>query len=123
MDEWVSYIKEVEDLNYGITCLGNSGKSDPDTYLYQEFHSEAGNNTYNWGNAEFDALVEEGRPTLDQDKRYEIYEKAQKLLIDELPVAFTFASNQYEAMREDVKGYEHWTNTSYLGLANTWLDR
>jgi peptide/nickel transport system substrate-binding protein len=123
MDEWVSYIKEVEDGNYGITCLGNSGKSDPDTYLYQDFHSKVGNNLYNWANPEFDALVEEGRRTLDQDKRYEIYEKAQNILIEEVPVAFTFASNQYEAMRADVKGYQHWTNTSYLGLATTWLDR
>jgi peptide/nickel transport system substrate-binding protein len=123
LDEWVSYIKAVREGNYLLTILGSSGLTDPDDYLFLQMHSKAGNNRVFWKDPHFDKLVEAGRVTLDQTKRRQIYEEAQQYLIDQVPMAYMFYSNQYEAMGKYVKGFVHWTNTSYLGFRTTWLDR
>lgn len=123
LEEWTTYIDRVNSGDFNITILGTSGLSDPDSYLYTQLHSTEGRNQVNWQDETFDALVEEGRVTVDQDERRAIYEQAQRHLIDQVPVAYLFHSTQYEAMANYVKGFEHWTNTSYLGFATTWLDQ
>lgn len=37
-------------------------------------------------------------------------------------MVFLFHSAQYEALRTNVQGFEHFPNTSYLGLRTTWLE-
>ena len=123
LDEWTSYIKSVRTGQYQVTILGTSGLSDPDDYFFLQMHSKAGNNRVFWRNGDFDRLVEEGRRTVESAKRRSLYEQVQKLVIDQAPMAYMFYSNQYEAMSKRVKGFVHWTNTSYLGFATTWLDR
>lgn len=123
LDEWVSFIKSVREGNYSLTIMGTSGLSDPDEYLRLQLHSSSPLNRVFWKNAAFDQLVEQGRTTLDQAGRKRIYDQAQRIVIDEVPMAYLFYSNQYEAMRKYVRGFVHWMNTSYLGFATTWLDK
>lgn len=123
LEEWTSYIDSVNRSDFNITVLGTSGLSDPDSYLFTQLHSTEGRNQVNWVDAEFDGLVEQGRVTVDQDGRKRIYDEAQRRLLDQVPLVYLFHSTQYEAMAADVRGFEHWTNTSYLGLRTTWLDR
>jgi peptide/nickel transport system substrate-binding protein len=123
LEEWTSYIDSVNRGDFNITVLGTSGLSDPDSYLFTQLHSTQGRNQVSWDDATFDRLVEQGRVTVDQEERRRIYEEAQRHLIDQVPMAYLFHSTQYEAMSNDVRGFVHWTNTSYLGFAATWLDR
>ena len=39
------------------------------------------------------------------------------------PMAFLYSSTQYEAASKRVQGYDHFSNTSYLGLRTTWLQK
>ena len=55
--------------------------------------------------------------------RREVYVEAQELILDLAPHVFLFHRSQFEALRTDVMGFEHFPNTSYLGLRTTWLDR
>jgi peptide/nickel transport system substrate-binding protein len=41
--------------------------------------------------------------------------------MDTMPMVFIYHSTQYEAVRKAVRGFEHWPNTSYLGLRRTWM--
>ena len=54
---------------------------------------------------EVDALLEEGRVTLDETQRKEIYKEAQKLIAEDAPMAFLYMNSFTVAMRDDVKGY------------------
>ena len=45
-----------------------------------------GNNKTGWENMEFDALVEEANTINDQEKRYELLNEAEKILIDNMPI-------------------------------------
>jgi len=122
-EDWSIYLPTVFEGDFDATILGESGQSDPDDFLFNVFYTDNGGNLGFFSNAELDALLEQGRQVSDQDERRAIYAEAQEIILDEAPHVFLFHSSQYEALRQDVQGFEHFPNTSYLGLRTTWLDR
>jgi len=122
-EDWSIYLPKALDGDFQATILGESGQSDPDDFLFNVFYTDNGGNLGNYSNLELDALLEEGRSVSDQERRREIYVDAQEIILDEAPHVFLFHSSQFEALRQDVRGFEHFPNTSYLGLRTTWLDR
>ncbi len=119
--DWSIYLPNVAQKKYVLTILGTSGQVDPDDFLYNNFKTGAGNNFANYSDAQFDRLIEEGRTVASEAHRKQIYEQAQLRLLETVPVVFIYHSTQYEALRKSVRGYEHWLNTSYLGLRRTWI--
>ncbi len=119
--DWSVYLPTVFQKKYTLTILGTSGQVDPDDFLYNNFKTGVGNNFSNYSDAQFDQLVEEGRAVASETRRKQIYEQAQQRLLETVPIVFIYHSTQYEAHRKNVRGYEHWLNTSYLGLRRTWI--
>ncbi len=122
-EDWSIYLPTVQEFDFDATILGESGQSDPDDFLYDVFHSEGGGNFGEYSNPELDALLEEGRRVSGQEERKAVYEEVQALILEESPHVFLFHSAQYEALQSYVQGFEHFPNTSYLGLRTTWLER
>ncbi|PTM09598.1 MAG: hypothetical protein DA408_18030 [Bacteroidetes bacterium] len=54
-------------------------------------NTPSGSNRVQFGNAQTDALIDEIRVTLDEDKRNAMYREFQQLLYDEQPMIFLFA--------------------------------
>jgi peptide/nickel transport system substrate-binding protein len=121
-EEWSVYLPNFLKANYMATVIGNSGLSDPDDYLYDIFYSESGGKYNNFSDPELDKLLEQGRLVADQNKRKAIYDKVQARILQLVPMVFLFHSAQYEGLSRAVKGFEHYPNTSYLGLRTTWLE-
>ncbi|CAN5845192.1 ABC transporter substrate-binding protein [soil metagenome] len=121
-EDWSIYLPKVLDHDFDATILGESGQSDPDDFLYDVFHTGGGGNLGLYSNPDLDALLEQGRQVADPEKRKAIYTEAQQLILDEAPHIFLYHSAQYEAIRTNVRGFEHFPNTSYLGLRTTWLE-
>ena len=122
-EDWSLYLPTVQEGSFDATILGESGQSDPDDFLYDVFHTGGGGNFGDYSSPELDALLEEGRRASSQEERRRIYEEAQALILEEAPHVFLFHSAQYEALQTYVEGFEHFPNTSYLGLRTTWLER
>ena len=122
-EDWTIYLPKALDGDFGATILGESGQSDPDDFLFNVFYTDNGGNLGNFSDPELDALLEQGRQVADQEERRAIYVEAQERILDLAPHVFLFHSSQFEALRTDVMGFEHFPNTSYLGLRTTWLDR
>jgi peptide/nickel transport system substrate-binding protein len=120
-EDWSVYLPTVYEGDYQATILGSSGQADPDDFLYNQFHSGSAQNLVRLSDPELDALLEEGRRVSDPDARREIYLEAQARILELMPMVFIFHSAQYEAIRPNVQGFEHFPNTSYLGLRTTWL--
>ena len=121
--DWSVYLPTVFQKHYTLTILGNSGQADPDDFLYNPFHTGVASNYLNYSDPQFDKLVEQGRAVSGDAQRRAIYQQAQQRLQDTVPMVFLFHSTQYEAMRKNVRGYQHWLNTSYLGLRTAWIER
>jgi peptide/nickel transport system substrate-binding protein len=51
-----------------------------------------------------------------------IYDQVQARILQLVPMVFLFHSAQYEGLSKNVKGFEHFPNTSYLGFRTTWLE-
>ncbi len=120
-EDWSIYLDKALASDFQATILGESGQSDPDDFLYNVFISGSGNNLGDFSSPELDALLERGRQATSQEERRAIYTEVQQLLFEESPHVFLFHSAQYEAIGNNVQGFEHFPNTSYLGLRTTWL--
>ncbi|MFO7547089.1 MAG: ABC transporter substrate-binding protein [Trueperaceae bacterium] len=122
-EDWSIYLPKALEGDFQATILGESGQSDPDDFLFNVFYTDNGGNLGNFSDPELDVLLERGRQVSDQEERRAIYVEAQERILDLAPHVFLFHSSQFEALRNDVMGFEHFPNTSYLGLRTTWLDR
>jgi peptide/nickel transport system substrate-binding protein len=91
--EWSIFIEKMNSGQFDACMSGWAGtiESDP----YQLFHSsqmkDRGNNRVGFNNKEADALIEESRRTLDENKRYALYHKFHQLLHQEQPYTFLFS--------------------------------
>jgi peptide/nickel transport system substrate-binding protein len=83
-----------------MAVLASANYLDPDNYLWAQYHSsQAGSwSAASWfQNDELDALLEEGRSTVDQDARKAIYDEAQQLLVDHAVDIWIYAETENHA--------------------------
>jgi peptide/nickel transport system substrate-binding protein len=122
--EWGTFIDEVLIRNdYDAGVVGWIGQVDPDDWLYGLYHTDEQWNVFAYSNPEVDRLLEAGQVTTDQQERKAIYDQAQKIIAEDAPVAFFHNYEQYEALRDYVKGYQNMPNASKITFVDTWMDR
>jgi peptide/nickel transport system substrate-binding protein len=121
-EDWSIYLPKVMNSDFAVTLLGESGQSDPDDFLFNVFYTDNGANLSQFSDAVLDDLLEQGRQASDQEERRAIYQQAQDRIFELAPHVFLFHSAQYEAISPNVKGFEHYPNTSYISFTRTWLE-
>lgn len=103
--EWKTYLEMRKALRFDVARAGWIGDyKDPNTFL-ELFTSDNGNNQTGWSNAEYDRLIGEAAREPDPAKRYRLLEKAEAILMDELPVVPIFFYVSKELVRPCVKGW------------------
>ncbi|MBI5879187.1 MAG: ABC transporter substrate-binding protein [Chloroflexi bacterium] len=121
--EWSVFLSDYLGKKYEAVVSGYSAFMDPDNPLDGTYVSGRQNNFMSYSNPKFDELVAKGSQISDQAERAKIYRDAQQILIDDSPMVFLFASNEYEVSQTYVKGYMHYLNGSHVSLRNVWLDK
>lgn len=104
--DWGTFLQREHEEKYDVYVNSWTGFIDPDTYLYPMFRSDGGFNWLNYSNEELDGILAEGRTETDEDQRMEIYEEAQKLVVDEAPYVWMFHSKVLEAWDDNIKGHK-----------------
>jgi len=85
-EEWKVYLDTQDALNYQVSRAGWIGDYiDPFTFL-EIFKTGNGNNDTGWSNPDYDRLLEEASRTPDQVERYELFQQAEAILLDEVPI-------------------------------------
>ncbi|MBW8015280.1 MAG: hypothetical protein FVQ82_03770 [Planctomycetes bacterium] len=90
--EWSVLMTMVNDRKFEAMAMGRSGDILQDPY-HLWHSSQAGNRGLNYcgfNNPEADAIIEEGRRTLDEDKRNELYRRLHRILHAEQPYTFLY---------------------------------
>ncbi|MCS7199844.1 MAG: peptide-binding protein [Caldimicrobium sp.] len=105
--EWTTLIHQfIDKRRFQAVILGWTTGPDPD--LYDIFHStkvkSPGLNFVGYENPEVDKLLEEGRYTLDREKRKSIYYKFQKILVEDQPYTFLYIPMSLEAIHRRFRG-------------------
>ncbi|AJY74253.1 ABC transporter substrate-binding protein [Paenibacillus beijingensis] len=105
--------------DFQMDVVGWSGFVDPDEYLYNIFHTGGAWNQQGYSNPEVDKLLEQGRTTVGDDARKEIYKQAQKLIAEDAPMVFLYMNERTAAYRTSVSGFEVEPTVSTISLKRT----
>ena len=108
--------------DFDIAVTGDSAYVDPNTLILPAFKTDESGNFVTYSNPDVDKLIEDGIAATDQEARAEIYRQIQQILLDDRPWIPFFVANQYEAMRNNVKGYTHIPTGSNIAFRETWIE-
>jgi peptide/nickel transport system substrate-binding protein len=121
--EYAVWIKRWLAKDFDMTMNTTPGYADPDTAFFRALHSTKGQNWNSWSVPEIDALLEEGRRTLDQKKRKEIYDKTQVAILENVPHLWLFSAETIDFTQASVKGWKQHPMTLLYGFEGVWIDK
>ena len=100
------YLKRANKGEHHVYMSGWSGDTgEADDFLAPNLTCASSRGGIKFCNAEFDRLVEQGRATVDPERRNAIYREAQTLFKRERPWITMAHSSIYIPVRKDVKGF------------------
>ena len=108
--DWPTYLAKSRNGEHEAIQIGWTGDNgDPDNFLNVLLGCagiKGGSNLARWCNPEFMKLVLQARQSSNQQKRTELYEKAQKVFKKEAPWVTLAHATVFRAMSDKVKGYQ-----------------
>jgi oligopeptide transport system substrate-binding protein len=78
---------------------------DPATFL-ETFTGTSGNNWTGWSNPEYDKLIQQAATTLDQKQRFEYFQQAEALILEQAPLAPIYFGTRTYLINPAVKNYQ-----------------
>ncbi|WP_231638686.1 ABC transporter substrate-binding protein [Paenibacillus sp. JCM 10914] len=106
--EWAVWLERIyKGRDYELTIIGLDGKLDPYQIL-NKYLSDAGNNFFNYNNAEFDTTLHSAATEVDDAKRVELYKKAQRILADDAAAIYIMDPNSNVALNKKLAGYKQY---------------
>ena len=128
--EWKVYLKTLQTSDgnlptapFHIYRLGwNADYPDPSTFT-DMFTSYSEQNHTGWKSTEYDHLVEKAKVTAEKEKRSQLYDQAQKLLLEDGSVIIPIYVYSFASMfRDEIKGV-HLNPLDEWQLDQIWLTR
>lgn len=104
--EFAAMQKEAASGNFDTNQVGWSGRSDPDGNLFSFVTCKGALNDGHYCNADLDKLLTEARTELDLARRKAIYDKAEAILQDELPIVYVYYQPWPFALSKKVIGFK-----------------
>jgi oligopeptide transport system substrate-binding protein len=77
---------------------------DPENWLPELYGTGAGNNKQSYSNKQFDDLAKQAKVELDNTKRLQLWDQAQKIVVDDAPVLFINYRERFQVRKPWVKG-------------------
>jgi|GEM_PF-153798 len=123
IDDW-SVVSATCNLPEGACDAYNTatGGLGPDAAMYDSFHSGGAANAHFYSNERVDQLLEEGRSTIDEVRRKEIYDEALAIVLEDSPRIFINDQTIPVIYWAYVQGFETNPMYSYAQLDRTWID-
>lgn len=103
--------------------VGRPERSDPDELVYNLFHSstaEKGFNFVGYNNPEYDKTAEAQRAEIDQTKRKALVDKAQDLIMQDVPYFFMVYPKNVVAYNGNAWKKDTIVDQSGIGVRNFW---
>ena len=107
-EDWKVFLDSEHTQNYTLERAGwIADYTDPHVFL-EIWETGNGNNNTLWSNAEYDRLLHAALNAKTEAERYEIYQRMDAILVDEVPIIPIYYYKRVYAMSPKVKG--HWSN-------------
>jgi oligopeptide transport system substrate-binding protein len=104
---WATYLQDLRAHRYQMFGVGAgwiADYPDPQDFLDILFHSESRNNDGEYSNPEVDRLLEEARAEQDSEKRMELYQQAEEMILEDAPIVPLTHDAEYWLTKPYVKG-------------------
>ena len=103
--EFAAMMKEAASGNFEAEQVGWSGRVDPDGNIHAFVTCKGNLNDGKYCNPKVDDLLNAARQTPDAAKRKDLYDQAQAILEDELPIIYTYYQPWPFVLSQKVKGF------------------
>ena len=105
--EWATFLQDVNDTKYQMFALGwVADYPDPENFLDILFRTGSENNNTNYSNPEVDRLLKEASVERDRDRRFQLYNQVEQLILDDAPWVWTWFSGEgYALIKPEVSDY------------------
>jgi oligopeptide transport system substrate-binding protein len=104
-EEWKVYLDATRNTNYDMAYSGwVADYADPSTFL-DLFLSESGNNETGWSSPEYDRFCRLAASTGEQAARFAAFQKAEALLMEEMPIVPIYIFANPRLIQPCVKGW------------------
>ena len=105
--EFADFLERLDKKELGVFSTGwCADYPDPQNFLDVLFHSESEGNRFDYSNEDVDALLEQAAVEEDPDRRAELYQQAESLVLDDWVAVPLRHSTRNVLVRPYVKGYE-----------------
>ncbi|MBI2569113.1 MAG: peptide ABC transporter substrate-binding protein [Candidatus Schekmanbacteria bacterium] len=120
--EWKVYLVSMHTADYTICRGGWIGDYvDPNTFL-DLWLTNGGNNNTNWSSRAYDELIFEAGRTLDQGRRMQLFQRAEELLLQEMPIIPLYHYVSLNLVKPWVRGFSPNILDEHP-LKHIWVDR
>lgn len=103
--EWKVYLDTLRTKNYMTARAGWIGDyNDPNTFL-DMFMTDNGNNRCGFANKAYDAILEKASKEQDTAKRLALFDQAEAILMDEVPVMPIYIYTRTYLLKPEVQGF------------------
>ena len=121
--EYAIWIKRWQAHDFDMTMNSTPGYADPDVAFFRALHSTKGQNWNSWSVPAVDALLEEGRRTMDPKKRKEIYDRVQIAILENVPHLWLYSADLIDFTQASVKGFRQHPTALLYGLEGASIDK
>ncbi len=103
--DWKAFLETEKNGDFSIARGGWIGDYlDPNSFL-DMFLTNSGNNRTGWSNQEYDQLIKQSGRIAEMDDRFELFQQAEKILVDESPIMPIYNYTAIYLKSPDVKGW------------------
>ncbi|MBD8613000.1 ABC transporter substrate-binding protein [Pseudomonas putida] len=106
--EWGEYIKRAKNGEHDTMIYGWTGDNgDPDNWLGVLYSCAAvkGSNYAKWCDPAYDKLIQQAKLSSDRDERVKLYQQAQAILKQQVPITPIANSTVFQPMRKEVQDF------------------
>jgi oligopeptide transport system substrate-binding protein len=120
-EEWGSFQDAQQQMNYMVSRRAwVADYLDPNTFL-DLYITDGDNNLTGFSNAEYDKLIADAATELDRKKRIQLLERAERLLMEEMPLIPIYYYVSRNMVRPRVRGFYN-TLQDMHPLHGIWID-
>jgi ABC-type oligopeptide transport system substrate-binding subunit len=106
--DWSTFLADLSSDNnpYQVYQVGwIADYPDPQNFLEILFHSESRQNYTGYGNPALDALLDEAGVETDPQRRLELYQQAEQIILDDAPWVPLYFDTEYWLVKPNVRGF------------------
>ncbi|MGL4812169.1 MAG: ABC transporter substrate-binding protein [Beijerinckiaceae bacterium] len=103
--EFASQLRDQQQGKFQLSRVGWSGRIDPDGNVHPFWTSGGGQNDGKYKNDQMDKLLTDARGVYDATERKKLYDAAQKIAQDEVPVLYLYNQPWFYAASTKISGF------------------